>query len=252
MRRILAVAVVIVLVTPAYAREPWHPGMTKAINYAGTRSGTISFAVMGPAGRIYGYRRESTAYSASVIKVMFMAAYLRHPSVRDRKLHDSDRQLLGPMIKRSDNASASRVAGFVGPDQINRLAADARMQDFSYVVDPWGESVISSRDQVRFMFNLDRYIPERHEDYARYLLSHIVKSQRWGIARLNRPNWRLFFKGGWGSGTGWADHQIAFLERGGKRIAVAILIMYSPSHEYGKETLKGIADRLLNNLPVPN
>jgi Beta-lactamase enzyme family len=250
MRRVIVLAVVLILALPAHAREPWHPGTKRAIDYAANRSGSISFAVVGPGGRMYGYRRDAGVPSASVIKVMFMTAYLRHPSVRDRRLHDSDRQMLGPMIKRSDNAAASRIANFLGPDPINRLAADAHMRDFNYTR-PWGESIISARDQARFMFQLERYIPKRHEDYARYLLGHIVKSQRWGIAKLNRPNWKLFFKGGWGSGTGWADHQVAFLERGPKRIALAIMIMHSPSHEYGKETLRGVADRLLNDLPVP-
>ena len=48
--------------------------------------------------------------------------------------------------------------------------------------------------------------------------------------------------------TGWADHQVALLRRGERRLAVAILITSSPSHEYGKETLRGIAARLLRRL----
>jgi hypothetical protein len=60
--------------------------------------------------------------------------------------------------------------------------------------------------------------------------------------------WALYFKGGWGSGTGWADHQVALLRRGRRRLAVAILITWSPSHAYGKETLRGIAARLLRGL----
>ena len=233
---------------PTQAAEPWQPGIKKAISYAEQRAGSISFAVVGPAGRIYGYRRSAGVPSASVIKAMFMVAYLRHPSVRDRELRDSDKQLLGPMIKRSDNAAATRIADYVGPTRINRVAEVSGMRDFHYTR-PWGSSTISARDQAPFFFRLERYIQRRHEDYARYLLSHVVESQRWGIGQINRPNWRFFFKGGWGSGTGYTDHQVAFLERGDKRIAVAIMVMNSPSHEYGKETLRGVADRLLIDLP---
>ena len=32
----------------------------------------------------------------------------------------------------------------------------------------------------------------------------------------------MYFKGGWGSGTGAVDHQVALLERGEERIAVAV------------------------------
>lgn len=247
---IAAAVLVMMLVSsaPAGGAEPWRPGVRRAISYAESRYGSVSFAVIAPDGRMYGYRRAAGVPSASVIKAMFMAAYLRHHSVRNRPLTSSDKYLLGPMVKRSDNYRASRVADFVGPTRMYRLARAAGMRDFHYVR-PWGSSTISARDQARFFFNLERYVPRRHEDYARYLLGHIVKPQRWGIARIHRPNWRLFFKGGWGSGTGYTDHQVAFLQRGGKRIAIAMMIMYSPSHDYGKETLRGLAARLLRRLP---
>jgi hypothetical protein len=56
-------------------------------------------------------------------------------------------------------------------------------------------------------------------------------------------------KGGWGSGTGLVEHQVALLRRGEERVAVAILTTGSPSHDYGKQTLRGVAERLLQNLP---
>jgi hypothetical protein len=80
------------------------------------------------------------------------------------------------------------------------------------------------------------------------LLGSIVPSQRWGIADARPAGWALYFKGGWGSGTGWVDHQVALLKRGRRRIAVAILIRSSPRHAYGKETLRGVARRLLRGL----
>jgi hypothetical protein len=91
-------------------------------------------------------------------------------------------------------------------------------------------------------------VPARHRRYAMRLLSSIVPSQRWGIARVRPPGWALYFKGGWGSGTGWADHQVALLRRGRRRVSVAILITSSPSHAYATETLRGVAARLLRGL----
>jgi hypothetical protein len=49
-------------------------------------------------------------------------------------------------------------------------------------------------------------------------------------------------------GTGWADHQVALLRRGRRRLSVAILVTSSPSHAYGNETLRGVAARLLRGL----
>jgi hypothetical protein len=98
------------------------------------------------------------------------------------------------------------------------------------------------------MFELERYIPSRHEAYARRLLASIVRSQRWGIPKAAPPGWEVFFKGGWGSGTGRVTHQVAFLEAGERRIAVAIFTENSPSHAYGTETVRGVAARLLRGL----
>jgi hypothetical protein len=98
------------------------------------------------------------------------------------------------------------------------------------------------------MSELERYIPKRHERYARWLLSHIVKPQRWGIAKVTPSGWRLFFKSGWGSGTGRVGHQVAWLEKGDRRVALAITTEFSPSHAYSKRTLRGVAARLLRGL----
>ena len=232
----------------AVPQENWAPNMRAAIRYSETRSGSISFSVKTPTGKLHAYRGHRVVPAASVFKVMLMVGYLRQGSVRDRKLTDDDRSLLAPMIKRSDNSAASRIADQLGPRRIYRLAHDAHMKHFRYTR-PWGLSSIDATEQARFMFHLERYLPKRHEDYARYLLSHIVRSQRWGIAKVRRPDWDLYFKSGWGSGTGAVSHQVAYLQDGEKRVAVAIMIESSPSHAYSVETLRGIAARLLQDLP---
>jgi hypothetical protein len=76
-----------------------------------------------------------------------------------------------------------------------------------------------------------------------------VPAQRWGIGELPLPGWRVRFKGGWGSGSGAVDHQAALLERGGRRIALAVLTTGNASHADGKRTLRGVFTRLLANLP---
>jgi hypothetical protein len=151
------------------------------------------------------------------------------------------------MIRRSDNAAASQVCNIVGTDGLARLARRVHMRRF-HATRPWGLSTIDVADQTRLFLHIDRQIPRRHRRYAMRLLRSIVPAQRWGIARARPRGWALYFKGGWGSGTGWADHQVALLRRGRRRLAVAILITSSPSHEYGNETLRGVAARLLRGL----
>lgn len=227
----------------------WTPRVAAARTFAGGRAGSVSFAVVDARGRFYSYRGATTVPTASVLKVMFAVAYVRQAAVRDRPLRDSDRDLLRPMIIRSDNTAASRIADIVGPRRMNRLAALANMRDFSYTR-PWGNSRTSPRDQARFLFRLRTYLPDRHEDYALYLLRNIVDSQRWGIGEVGTPGWRKHFKGGWGSGSGAVDHQVVRLDRpDGTRIGIAVMTTGSPSHSYAAATLRGVFARLLANLP---
>jgi hypothetical protein len=250
-RKCMTVAVAAALLASASpAAAGWRPDRREAIRYIHGRSGNVSFAVKTPNGRLVHYRGRRQVAAASVIKAMFMTAYLRRPSVRSRRLRGEDRALLGPMIKQSNNDTATRIANILGPKRMYRLARDAGMRRFHYTR-PWGSSQITASDQARFFFWLERYIPRRHEDYARYLLSHVTASQRWGIGEVKKPNWRFFFKGGWGSGTGAVCHQVAFVERGGKRIAVAVMITGSPDHDYATNTLRGVFRRLLQDLPKP-
>ena len=177
---------------------------------------------------------------------MLLVAYLNR--ARGRPLRRAERALLGPMIRRSDNAAASRVLAVVGTRGLGRVARRAGMTRFVPVFDPWGISRITAADQTRFFLAIDRLMPPRHRAYGMRLLERIVPGQRWGIARVRPPGWRLYFKGGWGSGTGWVDHQVALLTRGDERVSIAILTQFDGSHAYGKETLRGIAKRLLRGL----
>jgi hypothetical protein len=205
----------------------------------------VAFAVIDERGRISGIHIASTAPAASVFKVMLLVALLRE---RNRHpLSSADRALLGPMIRRSDSVAATEVRNIVGRPRVERVARVSGMRDFRYN-DVWGLSRTSPRDQARFMYRLESYIPKAHRSYARYLLSHIVHSQRWGVGRVAPPGWRLFFKGGWGSGSGRVDHQVALLERKRKRVALAIFTQFDPSHSYGKRTLRGVAARLLRGI----
>ncbi len=57
------------------------------------------------------------------------------------------------------------------------------------------------------MDHLMGYIPRAHRPYARFLLSHVIRMQRWGVGRVVPKGWKLYLKGGWGSGSGRVDHR---------------------------------------------
>ena len=246
--RATIVAVVAVTLSCASPASAWPPDVSRAERYAASRQGSISFAVIGPNGGRFNSRAFTGVPAASVMKVMFMTAYLRR--ARGRDLTRDDKGLLHPMITRSANEPATRIANMLGPGPIYKLARDAEMEHFRYAR-PWGNSTVNAAEQAYFMYKLEKFIPQRHEGYARYLLAHITESQRWGIGEVSKPNWKFFFKGGWGTGTGAVCHQVAFIERGDMRIAVAVMITNSPSHSYATETLEGMFERLLADLPKP-
>jgi hypothetical protein len=245
-----ALAVALALAATAGSAPPpsWHPGLAEAIRYAQHRHGEIAFAVRTPGGGAWGWHQTETFPSASVLKAMLLVAYLDLPSVQNRPLRPVDRALLAPMIQRSDNTAAGRVLGIVRPGRLRALAHRAGMRRFTPVTGTWGLSRVDAADQARYFLHIDVLVAPRHRAYAMHLLNSITPTQRWGIARVKPFGWRLYFKGGWGSGTGWVDHQVALLTHGNERVSVAILTHLDGSHPYGEETIRGIALRLLKGL----
>jgi hypothetical protein len=239
----------LVAATPAVA-STWSERTAAAARYVEGRAGVESFALVDDRGRLHGYRVRMRAPSASLLKAMALVAYLNLPSVRGRPLNDDDRSLLGPMIRRSDNATAGTVLGTVGSTRLYRLAARAGMLDFSFAWPIWGNSTTSARDQARFFYRIRGLVPRRHRGYTMAVLASIVPSQRWGIPPERPPAWTIHFKGGWGSGTGLVAHQSALLRRDGRRLALSVLTRWNPSHTYGTTTIQGVAARLLAR-PLP-
>jgi hypothetical protein len=233
--------------TLAAATPAWQPGVLAAESYARTRRGQVSFTVRTECGT-WGRRQDQAVQSASVLKAMLLVAYLQRGAVRTRLLTPAQKALLSPMIRRSDNIAATRVLSLISPERLQRDARRWGMRDFQVVPDPWGRSQITARDQARFWLHIDRRLPPRHRAYGLTLLRTIVPSQRWGVGRVVPRGWTLHFKGGWGSGSGKVDNQVALLTRGEERVSLAILTTAQGTHVYGQATLRGMARRVLRGL----
>jgi hypothetical protein len=245
MRRLAVAILLAVLVSPASAgAQRWRPDVAGAAAWAEQRLGRVTFAVR-TRERLYGRGLDHQVPTASVLKAMLMTAYLRRAG--DRPLGRGDRALLRPMIRRSDNVTATRIRDIVGNGALVRLAQHAGMTRFA--VNPiWGLSLTTVRDQTLLFLRLEELLPARHRSYALRLLRTIVPSQRWGMGRAIPEGWTLHFKGGWGSGSGAVDHQVGLLRRGDDRVAIAVMTVGNPSHAYGKATLEGMSRRLLAGL----
>jgi len=212
----------------------------RARRFARTRQGTVAFAVVDAKTRPRGLRRTLQFPSASVSKAMLLVAVLRR--VGSRSVSDTERGLLKPMITMSDNDAASALYARVGGKGLRGVARAAGMNRFSDV-GHWAGARITAADQARFFLRIDELVPAVHRRYARKLLSSIIGPQRWGIARVaRRERVKVFFKGGWRADV---THQVALLERSGRRIGLAVLTTHSPSMAYAVETIERIAIRVL-------
>jgi len=244
---VVVLAVVLAALGAAPARGagyPWATRIGAAERFADQRQGTVSFAVVDERGELRGDHVHRVHNSASVVKVMFLVAYLREGGVRRDALTGSEKHLLGAMIKRSNNDAANEIYERLGNGPLYELAADAGMEHFT--TGPlWGLSEITPRDQARFMYSLGRFVPKRHRGYALHLLTRIVNRQRWGIPPVAPGGWRLSFKGGWSGRPHWRVNQVMLLRRPPRRFSVAILTRDQPSKVYGERTIEGVARRLL-------
>jgi len=218
-------------------------------SYLASRDGINSWALIDSRGRLHGFSPWRRYHSASVVKAMLLVGYLRR--IGNRMPTPSERALLGPMIKLSDNGRANAIYHRVGDSALLRLASLVHMRTFT-VAYCWGCAFFSAADQARFFYNFDRLVPPRSRRYARHLLSSIVAYQRGGFSRYSLAHgFKTFFKGGWrGTGRGRLVHEAAMFERGLLRFSMAVLTDGNPSHGYGTATLRGVAARIFGSAPA--
>ena len=202
-----------------------------------------SFALIDTHGRLRGFALHRRYVTASVVKAMILVARLRQ--IGNRMPSRGDRAVLDPMIQVSDNDAASVAYGWVGDGGLLAVAKRAGMRDLT-VGGYWGNVQFSAADQAHLFLVIDKLVPPRSRAYARHLLSSIVSYQRWGFSRLaGRRGWQTFFKGGWRqTSRGSLVHEAALFERRGRRFSLAVLTDGDPSHDYGTETLRGVAARI--------
>ena len=226
----------------------WHPDVSAAERYAKSRSTEVSFAIYDMRNRLGAHEGSRGYIMASTFKVMLLAAYLRQDSVAGRNLTHDERRLLGPMIRESDNASATRVRDMLGRGPVERLASAAGMGGFAWN-DIWGYCRAEPKDGARLMRRLPGLLPKRHRAYALRQLENIIGRHRWGVAHVTPKGWELAFKGGWGLRGYRVEHQVALLRHGRRSIGVSVLTQGNPSRPYGRQTLEGVFKRLLKDLP---
>lgn len=227
---------------------PAKKAIAAAADWIGGRDGAVAFAVVDTNGEdAGGYRRHEPFQLASLAKAMLLVASLR----RDPTPDGATEAVLTRMITESDNGAAYAIFGQVGARGMCEIAKAAGMEDYEQGTD-WIDTRASAADQARFFFHLQSLVPAAGRSLARRLLAGVVPIQRWGIPAAAGPEgWTSYFKGGWLGTDNKLMVQAAWLKKGRRRWALAVMSDRNPTRSYGWDTQKGVAGILLGQQPTP-
>jgi len=259
---LLTIAPAMLVSAPASARAAWGQGpypapkrVAAAKSFAAGRSGSVSFAVIGPDGDARGIGMKTQYSSASVSKALLLAAYLH---AHKGKIDAATKGELAAMVTASDNSAADAIYARVGDAGLEGAARRAGMHDFDPTPGFWGGAKITALDMAKFFHRLDHNLAGPHRDYGKHLLASIIEPERWGIPQGAGHGWKVWFKGGWRPGgeaensSGAVSHQAALLRyRNGVEVSICVLTDETPGEGGGYTTIEGIASRLLHPPPPP-
>ena len=230
-------------------KEPSWPAevaLPRARGIVDERSGLVSFAVIGPRGRTLEFEPNRQFFSASVTKSLLLVAELRRLRREDAPLDGATRSLLEQMITLSDNDAADAIYARVGDEGMNEVADAAGMKNFEGDVGHWSNAQITAGDMALFMSKIDELLDLPHGEEASQMLASVNSTQSWGIPEATPDDARVRFKGGWRpSDTGELVHQAARIDVGADSYSIAILTDGNPSMPYGEETIRRLAETLL-------
>lgn len=232
-------------------RAPSAAGIRAARDYADARTGVVSFAAVNSDDKLRGEAAGRRFAAASVVKAMLLAAETRRLKHQGLGMDDATDSLLTSMITISDNAAADSIYARVGDAGLNAAAARAGMTRFT-VAGHWGNAQIAAADMARFFGDLDRQFPRRFREYAKGLLGSVTETQSWGIPEVAGRRWAVRFKGGWLPDHALVHQAAELRERDGeRRLSIVVLTDEQPSFDYGIETVRGVAARLLSRSGDP-
>jgi Beta-lactamase enzyme family len=226
---------------------PSASGVREAKQFVQTREGLVSFAAIDSRGRPHGVAEDRPYVSASVVKALLLAAELRRIESAGAEIDELTQTTLTQMITFSDNDAADAIYARVGDAGLYEVAERAGMRNFT-VSSYWANARITA-DMAAFMWNLDKAVPVGKRDFGLSVLGDIVEQQSWAIPAEAGPHWDIRFKGGWRSTVlGQLVHQAAALRHEvGSRTAIAVLTDAQPTQTYRIESVRGVAERLLDH-----
>jgi hypothetical protein len=238
----------LVVLAPLPPGFPGGKAVSAAAEWIAGREGDVAFAVVDTNGELAGgYREHQPFQLASLSKAIMLVASLRDDPTPDAATEAT----LTRMITESDNDAAYAVYGQVGAKGMRQVAKAAGMRDYEQG-SGWVDTRSSAWDQAHFFWQLESLVPAAGRSLARRLLSGVIPIQRWGIPAAAGPEgWTSHFKGGWLGMDNKLMVQAAWLEKGEKTWALAVMSDENQTRSYGWDTEKGVTGLLLGQEPTP-
>jgi hypothetical protein len=261
MMLVISGALIPLTVVPAQAASPSGVGCTSATR---TYQGLAKRMAAGITARLRGragdaglnltdsktgvtcwYHAKRHFYAASVMKVTILAALLRKAQEQHRKLTEAELSNAWLMITQSDNDAANYLWFDVGLTFMQHFLNLAKMSDTKLDYH-WGLSLLTAQDEMRLLTLItgpNNVLTKPSRIYARYLMGHVIPSQRWGVPAGAPRSVDVHVKNGWlpYPGSAWEINSIGTFTTTHRAYLIAMLTYGNPSMAYGIDTIEGAA-----------
>ncbi|MGN7247865.1 FG-GAP-like repeat-containing protein [Janibacter anophelis] len=238
--------------TSAAASFPFESELRSYLN---SRPGAVGVAVRLPGtGRSFTYTKVSSRnVTASIVKVHIMAAVMMKAQDEGRSLSSWEKSQMSPMIRYSDNNSATALFNHIGGRSgLDRAAARLGMN--ATHADPynhWGLTSTTAADQAELMEHFARpsdALNQTNRYYALNLMRGISSSQDWGVT-AGPPSGSVALKNGWLPRTdGWHVNSIGWAKVSTADYTIGVLTHHNPGNMSTEiATIEGVSRIVYRN-----
>ena len=187
---------------------------------------------------------------ASVAKLYLLVAYLAQVEAQEERLGEDDLDLLDPMIRYSDNRSATNVWKEIGELQgLNRFLLSHDFQALSIVEEgAWGTLEASPAEVADLLQRLagGSLLAPESTQVAMKLLSRIDEDQDWGVSSgVAEAGSTVYLKNGWyPEEDGWRINSAGAVETPRGTYFIAVFAYPTPTMDAGIEMVERVASQL--------
>ncbi len=198
------------------------------------------------------YHASRHFYAASTIKVTILAALLRMAQEQHRQLTATEKSLAWRMITESDNNAATALWNEVGMTRMQHFLNLAKMSQ-TRLAYAWGLTQETAHDEMLLLNVLsttNKILNKASRVYERYLMAHVVASQRWGVPAGAPRGMQVCVKNGWlpYPGSTWEINSLGIFHSRTRTYTMSVLTYNNPSMAYGIYTIEHVAEVMHHDL----